>query len=92
LPGGGARGCARVVSKPELDAKTEGRQNETAGCACVEEGCSTCKIISQHGTKAGITNVERDGEVVDSGVPLRLEGRGIHRGAGKRVLTSMATG
>jgi hypothetical protein len=30
--------------------------------------------------------------VANDGIPLQLEGRGIHRGAGKLVLTLVATG
>jgi hypothetical protein len=47
---------------------------------------------TQPGTKAGITSGERGGAVANSGVPPWLEGRGIHRGVGKHVLTLMATG
>jgi hypothetical protein len=42
--------------------------------------------------KASITSGERGGAVANGGVPPRLEGRGIHRGAGKLVLTLVATG
>jgi hypothetical protein len=47
---------------------------------------------TQPGTKAGITSSKHDVAVANDGVPPRLEGRGIHRGEGKLVLTLVAMG
>jgi hypothetical protein len=60
--------------------------------ACVDVGSGTCKkSSSQPGTKAGITSggavARRRGA---SGVPPRLDGRGIHKREAAVVLTSVA--
>jgi hypothetical protein len=47
----------------------------------------TCPNTTQRSASPAASAVAR----CDGGVPPRLEGRGIHRGAGKRVLTSVAT-
>jgi hypothetical protein len=39
--------------------------------------------------KVGITSGERGSAVANGGVPPRLKGRGMYRGAGKLILTSV---
>jgi hypothetical protein len=98
-----SQACGRAhagVSATEADGSGVAQQgdpkNLEAGqsTTCARRGRQRLlqEEYTQPDTKADIISGERGGAVANGGVPPRLEGRGIHRRAGKLVLTFVAMG